>query len=324
MASNAVTITFAGDSKSLERTFDKVGEGAKGMARDIEQADGKARSFSGTMEGVGGSVGNAEGKFMGAADLLDGLGGAFGLPTEQATGLFRAFGDLSGGFEGVSGLFTTGIGTLGTLATKIGLTSAATSVWTGIQTAFNAVMALNPAVLITAAIIALGVAIVIAYQKSETFRDIVKGAFDTVRGAAEAVWGFISSLPDKIGGIAGAIRDALMAPFKAAFSAIAKAWNNTVGRLSFSVPDWVPGLGGKGFTMPQLQEFHTGGVVPGSPGQAVPIMAMAGETVIPAGASSGGTLIIHAGAIVTETQLADLIQKVLLRKQARTGSLGFV
>ena len=88
------------------------------------------------------------------------------------------------------------------------------------------------------------------------------------------------------------------------------------------IPSWVPGMGGKGFSMPNLPTFHMGGVVPGNPGQAVPIMAMAGETVSRAG-GGGTTININAGAIVTENQLADLVQKALLRKQARSGSLGF-
>ena len=51
----------------------------------------------------------------------------------------------------------------------------------------------------------------------------------------------------------------LSAPFRAmkgaavtAFNAIARAWNNTVGSLSFEVPGWVPGLGGKGWDVPDL------------------------------------------------------------------------
>lgn len=40
-----------------------------------------------------------------------------------------------------------------------------------------------------------------------------------------------------------------------------------------------------------VPRFHSGGVVPGPPGSDVPIMAQAGETVIPAGGRSGGTTI---------------------------------
>jgi hypothetical protein len=55
----------------------------------------------------------------------------------------------------------------------------------------NATMLLNPAVAITVAIIALGVALVVAYKKSETFRNIVNGAFNKVKSVAQDVIGFV-------------------------------------------------------------------------------------------------------------------------------------
>jgi hypothetical protein len=55
----------------------------------------------------------------------------------------------------------------------------------------NATMLLNPAVAITAGIVALGVALVIAYKKSRTFRDVVNGAFNDVKRIASDVIGFV-------------------------------------------------------------------------------------------------------------------------------------
>lgn len=68
------------------------------------------------------------------------------------------------------------------------LAANATRVWAGIQAVFNAIMALNPVVLIVAAVIALGIAVVIAYKKSETFRKIVQSAFKAVAAGARALW----------------------------------------------------------------------------------------------------------------------------------------
>jgi phage-related protein len=297
MAGNTVTLTFAGDSSSLEKSFSSVGSKAVAMAGDFDKAEAKSKSFGGAMDAAGGAADASESKFMGAADLLDGLGGAFGLPTEGATGLMRSFGDLSGGFSalqpmigGIGGMFKMLSGTL-----------------------------MTPPMGIILLIGGLVAALVLAYQKSETFRNIVQGAFDTVRGAAESFWGFLSSLPGKIWGIAGTIMDALSWPYKTAFNLVSKAWNNTVGRLSFEIPGWVPGLGGRGFTMPKLPEFHTGGVVPGSPGTEVPILAMAGETVTPAGGGGGATIVqlVLDGRIITE-----VVHQGLLAKQRRT-PLGF-
>lgn len=290
---NTVTLTFAGDSKSLERTFSNVGSGAVKMAGDFDKAEAKSRSFSGAMDAAGGAADASESKFMGAADLLDGLGGAFGLPTEGATGLMRSFGDLSGGFAALQPM-------LG-----------------GLKSGFMALSSvmMTPPMGIILLIAALTAAFVLAYQKSETFRDIVQKAFKIVKDAAIDVWDFIKSLPEKLMGIGGAIRDAIMWPYRTAFNLVAKAWNNTVGKLSFEIPSWVPGMGGKGFSMPKLPEFHQGGVVPGPRGAEVPIMAMAGETVVPAG-QSGGTTVIQL--VVDGRVLTEVVHNGLLAKQRRT------
>lgn len=323
MAGNTVSITFAGDSKSLERTFDKVGAGAKSMASDMDKAGGDVKRFGNSVDTMNDKVGNSESKFMGAADLLDGLGGAFGLPLEGATNMARSFADLAGGLSSVVGPAIGKIaGMLGFQTAATAAQATATGTATGAQWSLNAALAANP---IGAVVIAIGLLVggfVLAWKHSETFRDIVKGAFAIVKGAAEGFWEFLKGLPAAIGNLGGRLVEVITWPYKTAFNAIATIWNNTVGRLSFEIPSWVPGMGGKGFSMPNLPTFHMGGVVPGNPGQAVPIMAMAGETVSRAG-GGGTTININAGAIVTENQLADLVQKALLRKQARSGSLGF-
>lgn len=71
-----------------------------------------------------------------------------------------------------------------------------------------------------------------------------------------------------------------------------QAANTIIGALNkikFSIPSWVPGVGGKSFginipTVPEvkLPRFEHGGIVPGAPGRAVPIIAHSGERVIPA------------------------------------------
>lgn len=316
MAGNVVNLVFAGDSTSLERTFKNVGSGATSMAGELASAEGKSRSFGSAMDGVGSSVGGAEGKFMGTADLLDGLGGAFGLPTEGATGLFRAFGDLSGGFEVVSGLFSGGIGKIKEFGSAIAESSAVTKIWTGVQAAFNAVMALNPAILIGVAIVALAAALVLAYQKSETFRDIVQGAFHTVKEAAETVMGFIQDMPEKISSLGRRLVDIITWPYKTAFNLVSDVWNSTIGKVGFEVPSWVPGVGGKGWHFPEMPHFHQGGIVPGPRGAEVPIMAMAGETVIPAGA--GGNVTIRIPVIIDGRVITEVVHNGLLAKQRRT------
>lgn len=56
------------------------------------------------------------------------------------------------------------------------------------QVAFNAVMNANPVILVITAILALGAALVVAYQKSETFRSIVQAAWQGIQTAALWAW----------------------------------------------------------------------------------------------------------------------------------------
>jgi SLT domain-containing protein len=60
--------------------------------------------------------------------------------------------------------------------------------WAAAQTLLNSVMALNPFVLVAIAVVALGVALVIAYKKSETFRAIVQAAWAGIQTAALYAW----------------------------------------------------------------------------------------------------------------------------------------
>jgi hypothetical protein len=68
--------------------------------------------------------------------------------------------------------------------------------------AVNAAMMLNPAVAITAGIIALGAAIVVAYKKFEGFRDVVRVVVNSIAGYIEGmVNGFITAINLLIYGI---------------------------------------------------------------------------------------------------------------------------
>lgn len=303
MAGNTVTLTFAGDSKSLERSFESVGGSAKKMAADLDSAEGKAKSFGGAMDRAGEAADGSESKFMGAADLLDGLGGAFGLPTEGATSMFRAFGDLSGGFA--------------VIGPMIGQVKSAFTALSGVM--------FTPPMGIILLVAGLTAALVLAYQKSETFRDIVQGAFAVVKNAAVGVWDFISSLPGKIASLGSQLVSVITWPYRTAFNLVADIWNRTVGGVGFEVPSWVPGVGGKGWHFPDMPHFHTGGMVGQglTPGVPVPALLQAGERVssLADGGGAGGTTVVQLvldGRVVTE-----VVHNGLLAKQRRT-PLGLV
>lgn len=105
--------------------------------------------------------------------------------------------------------------------------------------------------------------------------DLAKSAIDDIKRVASNV---VSGVKSVFSGIANAISS----PFSTAFNAIRNLWNSTVGGFKFSVPSWIPGIGGKGFSIPRMA---TGGIV------TRPTIALIGEAgpeaVVPLG--SGGT-----------------------------------
>ena len=68
---------------------------------------------------------------------------------------------------------------------------------------------------------------------------------------------------------------------KTIFNRIAKLWNNTIGALSFEFPSWVPGLGGKGFSVPNIPMLAEGGIVDQPGGMLAMIGERGPEAVIP-------------------------------------------
>jgi hypothetical protein len=123
--------------------------------------------------------------------------------------------------------------------------------------AVNIAMALNPFSLIAIAVVGLGALLVTAYKKFEPFKTVVDAVFGGIK-----YWINNVTIP--------AIKT-MLDVFKTVFNGIASIWNNTVGKISFEIPKWVPGIGGKGFDMPNIPMLAEGGIVTG------PTLAMIGE-----------------------------------------------
>jgi phage-related protein len=119
-----------------------------------------------------------------------------------------------------------------------------------VQLAFNAVLALNPITLIVLGIGLLIAALAAAYFKFEGFRNLVDGVFKFL-GKAVGLW--VDGVKLYFG--------AVYTIFKTLFNSIASLWNNTIGKLSFKFPSFVPGLGGKGFSVPNIPMLAEGGIV---------------------------------------------------------------
>lgn len=77
-------------------------------------------------------------------------------------------------------------------------------------------------------------------------------ALDMIRSTVDDIVDFFFKLPDRLAWVLGGLADMMRGIFVSVFNGIAAVWNNTVGKLSFGVPDWVPGIGGNGFDVPDI------------------------------------------------------------------------
>ena len=102
------------------------------------------------------------------------------------------------------------------------------------QTILNAVMALNPYILIAMAVIALVGALVYLWQTNDSFREAVLGAWQSLQNGAMAIF---TGLADFIGGIWQGIVSTAMAVWSAVAPAFTAAWSviSTIAKGIFVV-----------------------------------------------------------------------------------------
>ena len=129
----------------------------------------------------------------------------------------------------------------------MGAYNIATGIATAAQYAFNLALTLNPIGLIV-----VGVAALIAgfYMLSDELGGL-GGLWDTIVSGMMFVW-------DNLADIVLFLPMTMFKAYKFAFNGIAKIFNSTLGKLSFTVPDWVPLIGGKEFGVPKIPMLAEG------------------------------------------------------------------
>jgi len=159
-----------------------------------------------------------------------------------------------------------------------------------------------------------------------------------IKDGGVALLNWFIGLPGSLGNALSGLGGIILSPFKAAFNAVASAWNNSVAKVGFTVPGWVPKLGGKGWHIPSIPMLATGGLFT-SPGMALvgekgPELIFgrpgAGVAPLPDGglfppASGGGGTVVNvvinnAGSVVSQRELVDQVRTGIrdaLRRQGR-------
>lgn len=289
-----ITINLEGDSSDLEQALGSASSSVDKFENNLKSADGAASKFDSALDSTTGKLGSTTNGMRSTADLAGGLGDVLGV---------SALGPIAGYATGMADI-ADGLG--GLLAPALTKAKAA-------FLAMNTTLLANPIFLVIAALVALTAAFVIAYKKSETFREIVHAAMDGVKKVVSAAVGFITDLflnftgPgllikhfDKIKAAAKVMADAVKGAFSGvadairfALDALRGAWNSTIGGKGWdkvSVP-FAPDL--PGFRIPMLAGGGpiSGPAIVGERGPELFVPRMSG-TIVPNHALGGTSQVV--------------------------------
>jgi hypothetical protein len=245
---NSVTISGADYVKDLDKAFGGAAETAANTAQ------GGFKKMTIALDETKESIGAA---LLPVFEKMSGLFANFAMWAQENTGLIVGIGTAIAGIA--AAIITVNV------AMKVW--TATTKAFTAVQAAFNAVMALNPIFLMVALFVAVGAALVVLQMKF----DIFGKAFEAIGNIASTVFeGIKTGFSGVVNVIEGYV-NTLTGIYKTLFNGIATVWNNTVGKLEFKIPSWVPGIGGAGFDVPDIPMLANGGIV------SSPTLAMIGE-----------------------------------------------
>jgi hypothetical protein len=137
---------------------------------------------------------------------------------------------------------------------------------------------------------------------------------------------FFKKIPSFLIAAGKGILNAITFPWRTGLNFIGKIWNSTLGKLKFKIPDWVPIVGGKDFSMPKMPKspaFDKGGIV-NSP--TIGLIGEAGpEAVVPLGKGGanglGTTIHLHiAGSVIAERDLVVKVRNEIAQLMRRRGA----
>jgi len=246
-----VKVAYVADTTDLISSLGKAESAMDGAATTASTAGSKIESSFDTAGAAADGVASTSSQVAGGLGDLAGALEATGLVSEGTAASMETASAAIMGVTGVSDLANAAfekfkVGTLASKTAQVAHT-VATKAQTGAQRVLNAVMRANPIGLIITALTLLVGGLILAYNKSETFRDIVDGAFtkakNVVIGVKDAVVTFAGTVADKAGAIGnrfGDIRDAAAG----AVGAYRQDGGGILGRL-WGMVDTIGGLGGR-------------------------------------------------------------------------------
>lgn len=263
-------------SDALAKAYQGNMKGLRALSPEMATLIKEGADLNTVMDVLGGTFGGATATAAGTAEgqmkrfgiaiseAKENIGAALIPVVEKALPLLTAMGSWA---QENTTTFLVIAGVIGGIGVAILAANAAIRIWTlGTQIAtaaqflWNAALTANPLGLIVVGIAAVIAILAILYTKFEGVRKVVDNVFgfikDVVMGSIDVITTYVQTV---------------LGVYKTIFNTIAKLWNNTIGKLSFEFPSWVPGLGGKGFSVPNIPMLAEGGIV------TRPTLAMIGE-----------------------------------------------
>jgi hypothetical protein len=300
-------------SDALAKAYQGNFKGLRALSPEMATLIKEGADLNTVMDVLGGTFGGATATAAGTAEgqmkrfgiaiseAKENIGAALIPVVEKALPLLTAMGSWA---QENTTTFLIIAGVIGGIGVAILAANAAIRIWTlGAQIAtaaqwlWNAALTANPLGLIVVGIAAVIAILAILYTKFEGVRKVVDNVFgfikDVVVGSVDVITTYVQTV---------------LGVYKTIFNTIAKLWNNTIGKLSFEFPDWVPGLGGKGFSVPNIPMLGEGGIV------SSPTLAMIGErgpeAVIPLsrGGGMGGNYTINVnGGLASSAEIGQSV-----------------
>jgi len=128
------------------------------------------------------------------------------------------------------------------------------------------------------------------------------------------------------------IANAITNAFKASFNAVARFWNETVGKIDFTIPKWLPG-GGSRIAVPKIpmlaqgtDNFQGGQAWVGEKGPEL-VTLPKGSKVTPNGKAGGDTFNIHFDGVMARSRsdlreiAKDLVESINEERRATGGAV---
>lgn len=231
---------FNGDIKTS--TFDAV-------VGIMERLGVSSENASAIISSLGSGIGNIKSVISGVVNVAKGL---FEFITSNWTTITPIIMSIVGGMVAFKTVMVVGGAAMSAYNIAMKGWTIITQAQTIAQGALNLAMSVSPVTWLALAIGALVATGVLLWKN-----------WDTIKAKAFELWEGIKSAFGGLGEWFGGLWEGVKSTFKSFVNFIIGGLNKipeALNKLNFTVPDWVPGLGGKsmGFNLPQIPQFYTG------------------------------------------------------------------